>query len=115
MTMSPLVHSHAANALEAELKDLFISLYEDVLRETADDINVYGAPHLGSFGLVEKNIDGDGLTVLRETTEARIRYLFRAWRHRNPQRGMHFLSTYLACIFGDNADSAQLWQKKSEP
>lgn len=115
MTMNPLVHSHAANALEAELKDLFIALYEESLRELADDINVYGAPHLGSFALVEKNIDADGLTVLRETTEARIRYLFRAWRHRNPQRGMHFLRTYLACIFGDNADSAQLWQKKSEP
>lgn len=112
MTMNPLVHSHEATVLEAEMKDLFIKLYEDFLRETADDINVYGAPHLGSFALIERNVDMDGLTALRETTEERIRYLFTAWRHRNPQRGMHFLRTYLACIFGDNAEAAQLWQRK---
>lgn len=115
MTMNPLVNSHAATNLEAELKDLFIMLYEESMSATADDINVYGAPHLGSFALIERNIDQDGLTVLRETTDERIRYLFRAWRHRNPQRGMHFLRTYLSCLFGDNAESAQLWQKKSEP
>lgn len=114
MTMNPLVHSHAATDLEAELKDLFIQLYTNLLSETADDINVYGAPHLGSFSLIERNVDMDGLTALRETTEARIRYLFTAWRHRNPQRGMHFLRTYLACIFGENAEAAQLWQRKDE-
>lgn len=116
MTMNPLVNSHAATNLEAELKDLFIYLYQESLSATADDINVYGAPHLGSFALIERNIDQDGLTVLRETTDERIRYLFRAWRHRNPQRGMHFLRTYLACLFGnDGAEASQLWQKKSEP
>lgn len=114
MTMNPLVHSHAATHLEAEMKDLFIKLYEDFLKDTADDINVYGAPHLGSFSLIERNVDMDGLTALRETTEERIRYLFTAWRHSNPQRGMHFLRTYLACIFGNNAEAAQLWQKTTE-
>lgn len=111
----PLVHSHDATALEAEMKDLFIKLYADAMAATADDINVYGAPHLGSFSLVERNIDMDGLTVLRETTEDRIRYLFRAWRHRNPERGMHFLRLYLAAIFGDRNQVTQLWQKKDAP
>ena len=112
--LRPLEHSHAATTVEAELKDLFIKLWTDALAPTAMDINVYGAPHLGSFALVERNIDQDGLTVLRETTEARIRYLFKAWRHRNPERGLHFLRLYLAAIFDGGGAVNQLWQKKSE-
>lgn len=112
--LRPLQHSHDATSLEAELKDLFIKLYADSMAATADDINVYGAPHLGSFALVERNVDQDGLTVLRETTEGRIRYLFKAWRHRNPERGLHFLRLYLAALFSNGATVRQLWQKKSE-
>lgn len=110
--LTPLSHSHEVGQLEAELKDLFLKLYADSLGPTARDIDVYGAPHLGSFGLVERNIDMDGLTVLRETTEDRIRYLFRAWRHRNPERGLHFLRLYLSALFGTSASVWQMWQKK---
>ena len=112
-TLLPLVHSHEASDLETELKALFIKLYLDALKPVADEINVYGAPHLGSFGLVERNIDQDGLTVLRETTEDRIRYLFKAWRHRNPERGLHFLRLYLRALFGDYAQANQLWHLKT--
>lgn len=109
----PLRHSHEASDLEAEMKDLFIKVWTDSLAATADDINVYGAPHLGSFALVERCTDRDGLAVLRETTEARIRYLFRGWRHRNPERGLHFLRLYLRALFGDAFSVEQLWQRKS--
>lgn len=112
--LKPLQYSFDATTLEAELKDLFIKLYQDALGETGDDINVYGAPHLGSFSLVERNIDAEGLTVLRETTEARIRFLFKAWRHRNPERGLHFLRLYVNTIFGESSIE-QLWQKKTDP
>ena len=113
--LRPLQNSHEASELEAELKDLFIKVYADTMASTADDINAYGAPHLGSFGLVERNIDRDGLSVLRETTEARIRYLFRSWRHLNPERGLHFLRLYLSALFGDAWVAEQLWQRKDQP
>ncbi len=113
--LRPLWHSHAATQVEAELKDLFIKVYAASLAATAEDIEVYGAPHLGSFELVERNIDQDGLAVLRETSEARIRYLFKAWRHRNPERGLYFLRLYLLALFGDTASIGQLWQRKSAP
>lgn len=113
--LRPLQNSAEATELEAELKDLFIKLWTDSLAATADDINVYGAPHLGSFGLVERSIDRDGLSVLRENSEARIRYLFRGFRHRNPERGMHFLRLYLTALFGDAWTVEQLWQRKSAP
>lgn len=112
---SPWTKTSPEAELEAELKDLFIKVYADTMADTADDINVYGAPHLGSFGLVERNIDRDGLSVLRETTEARIRYLFRSWRHLNPERGLHFLRLYLSALFGDSWTAEQLWQRKDQP
>jgi len=112
---SPWTKASPEAELEAELKDLFIKVYADTMAATADDINVYGAPHLGSFGLVERNIDRDGLSVLRETTEARIRYLFRSWRHLNPERGLHFLRLYLSALFGDAWVAEQLWQRKDQP
>jgi len=112
---SPWTKTSPEAELEAELKDLFIKVYADTMAATADDINVYGAPHLGSFGLVERNIDRDGLSVLRETTEARIRYLFRSWRHLNPERGLHFLRLYLSALFGDSWTAEQLWQRKDQP
>ena len=113
--LRPLQKSHEATELEAELKDLFIRLYADNFAATADDINVYGAPHLGSFGLVERNVERDGLSVLRETTEERIRYLYRGFRHRNPERGLHFLRLYLSALFGDAWTVEQLWQRKTAP
>lgn len=113
--LRPLQRSHAATELEAELKDLFIRLWTESMADTADDINVYGAPHLGSFGLVERSVERDGLSVLRETTDERIRYLFRGWRHRNPERGLHFLRLYLSALFGDAWTVEQLWQRKTAP
>lgn len=112
---SPWTKTSPEAELEYELKDLFIKVYADTMAATADDMNVYGAPHLGSFGLVERNIDRDGLSVLRETTEARIRYLFRSWRHLNPERGLHFLRLYLSALFGDSWTAEQLWQRKDQP
>lgn len=109
---SRLASDPLVSTVEEELRALFVRLYAESLGEAANDITVYGAPHLGSFGLVERNIDADGLTVLRETTEARIRYLFKAWRHRNPERGLHFLRLYLKAIFEDRATIGQLWQRK---
>lgn len=111
--MEPLKHSWAATQLEGELRDLFIKLYQDAMGEKADEINVYGAPHIGPFSLVEREVARDGLAVLRTTDEDALRYLFKAWRFQNPRRGMHFLRTYLQVLFGDNHKVMQLWQQKN--
>lgn len=112
--MKPLVESFANGTVEDELRQLFVRLYEETLAEKADEINVYGAPHLGPFSLIERHVAGDGLSVIREDNEAALRYLFKAWRFRNPRRGTHFLATYLRVLFGDY-EINQLYQKKSAP
>jgi len=110
--MIPLQESWAANDLEADLRDLFIQLYTEMLGGKSDEINLYGAPHIGPFSLIEREIAKDGLAVLRTTSEDQMRNLFRAWRFRNPRRGTHFLRTYLQSLFGSSFDISQLWQKK---
>lgn len=115
MTMIPLSKSWAVDDNEDELRNLFIQLYGDTLKLKSDEINVYGAPHIGPFSLIEREVARDGLTVLRTTTEDAIRHLFLSWRFRNPRRGTHFLHTYLGVLFGPVFEIRQLYQKKSEP
>ena len=114
-SMKPLDSSWAWSQAEQEMKDLFIQLYEDTLKSQADEINVYGVPHLGPFALIERNATADGLAVLRDTGEDNLRHLFKAWKHRNPKRGLHFLRTYLRAIWGENQFCEQMWQKKADP
>lgn len=114
LPMKPLQASWAVDDVEDELRDLFIALYDQVLRETADEINVYGAPHLGSISLVQREVTADGLSIINQGDNDGIRYLFKAFRNLNPERGMHFLRTYLRVLWGDNQNIHQLWQKKSE-
>lgn len=115
LPLRPLQASFKATDLEAELAAMFIRLYDETLRETADEINVYGAPHLGKFELVERHVSMDGLAMLRQGDEAGMRYLFKAWRFRNTMRGTAFLRTYLQVLFGPVHDVQQLWQRKSQP
>ena len=44
-----------------------------------------------------------------------MRYLYRAWRARNPKRGLHFLRTYLQLLWPDGNSCEQLWQPKHLP
>lgn len=109
--MRPLSESFANDEVESELRDLMVELYNETLAEKDSEINVYGAPHLGPFSLVERWIAQDGLSVIRQNDEAALRYLFKAWRSRNPRRGTHFLAVYLRVLFGD-FEIAQLHMPK---
>lgn len=115
LPLKPLQASHEDNGLEADLKRILIDLYDANIRALDDEINVYGMPHLGPFGLIERLVTADGLVLIRQGDEAGLRYLWKAWRHLNPERGLHFLRTYLQVLWPDAAEVNQLWQKKSEP
>lgn len=112
----PLRHSHAATQVEAELKELFGQLFERVGPDTFD-ASVLGAPHLGSFELVRRMMNHDGLVLLQGSREeAATRYLYRAWRSGDVQkRGLHFVRTYLQMLFPGQASVRQLWHDKRYP
>lgn len=115
-TMAPLTASWSADQLEQELTELFVQLFTEHLLDTAQEINVYGAPHLGSPALIEREVSADGLAILRdyEVEDYKIRFLHLAFRHRNLMRGLHFLRTYLRVLYADSWYVDQMWQKKTE-
>lgn len=122
-TAEPLEASFANKGIndndlvESELKDLFINVFQDSLALKLFDANVLGAPHLGTFELVRRNVNADGLVLLPGSSEDEAtRYLYRAWRARdNDGRGIHFLKTYLQMLFPNVCDVEQMMQSKYKP
>ena len=106
----PLVNSGTISGFEHEFKSLVIDLYADLLAAADSDINMLGMPHLGSTELVRREMDADGLNLLRsDGDEGRARYLYRAWKGRNRNgRGLHFLKLYLRLLYSESASVRQV-------
>lgn len=113
--LGPLKRSWDATDVEADLKQVFIDLYYDFMRAGERELNVYGSPHLGSFDMIERFVKEDGLSLIRKDDEDAMRYLFRAWKARNPKRGLHFLRTYLQLLWPNAWSVDQMWQRKGYP
>ncbi|MCY1394653.1 hypothetical protein D9M71_95770 [compost metagenome] len=113
---APLQHSAAVTQIERELKELFVDLFSLVGKDTFD-AGVLGAAHLGSFDLVRKMVNHDGLVLLKGTREeSATRYLYRAWKSGDVQkRGLHFVRTYLQLLFPGEASVRQMWHDKRYP
>lgn len=109
--LAPLVPSHEENTVEAELKALFLMLWNQHLATAAFDANVQGMAHLGTFDLVRKSVNQDGLVLIHGAgEESATRYLYRAWKARNNNgRGLHFIRTYLQMLFPNISRVEQLW------
>ncbi|QSL90425.1 hypothetical protein [Pseudomonas atacamensis] len=113
MELIPLKRSAAYDEVEQECKALFLNLYGQGVNDKVDELALYGMPHIGPASLIERGIAGDGLAVLRTTTFDQIRYLYHAWRYKNPQRGTAFLNAYLRALFGPVFTIDQLWCRKA--
>jgi len=115
--LAPLEHSYAENAVEADLRRLFLDLFNTHLAAGTFDVNVLGAAHLGSFDLVRRAVNTDGLVLMQgDREEAATRYLYRAWKSGDGQgRGLHFLRTYLQMLFPNLCQVDQLWHDKNLP
>ncbi|PKF35541.1 hypothetical protein [Acinetobacter proteolyticus] len=115
--MTPLQNSYTNNPFEKELRDLFIALFKKHLGEDAFNAFVLGSPHLGSFELVRKSINTDGISLLQSNVEeTTTRYLYRAWKSGDVQkRGLHILRVYIKLLFGSLAEVVQLQHSIHEP
>lgn len=115
--LAPLEGSFAENEVEADLKAMFLSLFNTMLAPALFDVNVLGATHLGSLDLVRRTVNSDGLVLLQgDREEAATRYLYRAWKSENQQgRGLAFLRTYLQMLYPNQCEVEQLWQEKTAP
>ncbi len=106
--LRPLVGSFEESQIESELKKVFIAVFESMVRERERTLNLYGMAHLGDESLMARNLSGDGLAVIRRDA-ARVRFLLKSWRARNPKRGMLFLRTYLQTIWPNEWSVDQFW------
>lgn len=113
---TPIKGSHEANDIERELKSVFLDLYRELAPKTFD-VSVSGAAHLGSFDLVRRSVNEDGLVLLSgDREESATRYLYRAWKSSGAEkRGLHFLRTYLQLLFPEQTQVNQLWHIKNAP
>lgn len=112
MELIPLQRSAEFDEVEAELKALFLSLYKKRLAAQVEELTLAPMPNLGGDEAISRGLNNDGLAMLRNTASENIRYLFHAWRYRNPQRGTKFLAIYLRALFGSVFTIAQLWCRK---
>jgi hypothetical protein len=114
--MLPLVRSHEADQLEAELKAIFLLMYETYIRPDERYVNVLGMPQHGPRELIEMSLANDGLSIYRGAGVASGAgaYLLRAWRAHNPKRGLHLLRTYLQLLWPNVWTADQMWQDKAE-
>ncbi|MFJ3487115.1 hypothetical protein ACIPL1_27405 [Pseudomonas sp. NPDC090202] len=112
MELTPLQRSAEYDDIESQLKALFLRLYQKHLAASVQELGLSGMPNLASDETISRHLNNDGLAILRDTSNENIRYLFHAWRYRNPQRGTAFLRTYLTALFGPVFTIEQLWCPK---
>jgi hypothetical protein len=113
--MAPLRRSHEANEVESELKALFLRLHESLVRQGEQDIATLGIPHVGSADQFARAVKADGLALLGSGESQALRYMFKAWRARNPRRGLHMLKLYLQLLWPNSWECHQMWQAKGSP
>lgn len=107
-SLAPLVHSFENNQLESELKQIFLTVFENLVRERERALNLYGMAHLGDDELVQRSLQNDGLAMIRRDA-VQMRFLLKAWRARNPERGMLFLRKYLQTVWPNEWRIDQFW------
>lgn len=113
--LAPLRASHKADDLEDELNALDKFIFDMNIRPSERTVNTLGTPHIGPFDQVERAVKAEGLALQRRGGEAAMRYLFRAWRARNPKRGLHMLEAYLQLLWPNGWTCNQQWQDHDAP
>lgn len=117
--LAPLQHSaeyfddNASFSVEAQLKQLFIALFEQLLRTKFRRIDHYGYPHLldeDDFETVQRFVKLDGLSLLNReiNNQPYMLEVFRAWRGQHQRRGLGFLEFYLQMLW-PNAWTITQW------
>lgn len=99
--LTPLKNSFVVDEVENDLRNMFLDLFNTYLASDVFDLNVSGMAHLGTFDLVKKMINKDGLVLIPgDREESAARYIYRAWKSVNNQgRGLHFLRTYMQALY----------------
>lgn len=111
-TLQPLQQSFEYDQLESELKQVFLNVFESMIRPRERQLNLYGMQHLGDSDLIERALKDSGLAIVRRDL-TRSSFLLKAARSRNPRRGMIFLRQYLQATWPNAWKAEALWHPVS--
>lgn len=113
--MKPLEQSFAFDETEAQLKALYIDVFNELFADKVDDIHHYGMPHLGSATVVERFTKQDGLVVLRRpnSNDQIMRVIYANWISLGSKRGLAFLEFVLQMLIGDQWQIHRLYHDKN--
>lgn len=106
--LQPLANSAEYDQLESDLKAIFTSVYNALIRPRERQLNLYGMPHLGDTELMERVLKLNGLPIIRRD-DTRTSFLMKAALARNPRRGMIFLKQYLQATWPNVWKVEPLW------
>lgn len=115
LELSPLRESHEADQLEAELKALFLDMFEQFVRPAEAATRTLAIPQFGPADQFERAVKADGLALRHGASDKAMRYIYRAWRAGNPKRGTHMLRTYLQLMWPNAWTIDQMWAKNLTP
>jgi hypothetical protein len=106
--LQPLANSAEYDELETELKAVFTSVFNAMIRDRERQLNFTGMPHLGDAELMERVLKLNGLAIIRRD-DTRTAFLLKAALARNPRRGMLFLKQYLQATWPNVWKVEPLW------
>lgn len=99
--LKPLENSAYFDTFDAQTKDLFLKVLEDIYAEKITNIYSYGTPAYGSLLVLERFIKQIGLVVLRRpnTSHLIMRILYENWTALASKRGLAFLEFALEMLW----------------
>jgi hypothetical protein len=106
--LQPLRNSFEYDQLEDDMKDVFLTVFDQYIRPFERQVNLSGMPHLGDTELIERTLKDYGLAIVRRDA-TRTAFLLKAARARNPRRGMLFLKQYLQSVWPGVWKVESLW------
>lgn len=94
----PLADSWEINQLETDLKTVFLTVFESMIRPRERQLNLYGMPHLGETDLIARALKDYGVAAVARD-DVQTSFLLMAAKSRNPRRGLIFLRQYLQSVW----------------
>jgi hypothetical protein len=121
MALTALANSTAADAVEGDLKRLFMDMFAAQLADGVADAMALAVPEAGSQAVLRQSLNDNGLVLIEQLGNS-IPYhqellglVLRAWRGRNfNSRGLAFFRTLTKAVY-PGAQVAPLWQPKAQP
>ena len=104
-------HSFTFDDTEADIKAIFIAVFNEIFKEKIQDIHHYGMPHLGSPIVVERFSKQDGLAVIRrpQSSDLIMRVIYANWRSLASKRGLAFLEFILQMLWANQWQIVRLY------